>query len=134
MTISGKFLYYWLPVIACCLVIFLQSSVAVDLPFNLFPHSDKFFHFFVYAGLGALFLRACCEGKAENCRNSFVILSILASSEYGLSDEIHQSFVPGRCADILDFGADAAGSLFGAILYRMAKTYGKPITKQKNLS
>jgi VanZ family protein len=32
---------------------------------------------------------------------------------WGLFDEIHQAFVPGRSADVLDLGADALGALVG---------------------
>ena len=36
---------------------------------------------------------------------------------FGLSDEWHQSFVPGRMADGWDLLADAAGALLGAAGY-----------------
>jgi VanZ family protein len=39
-----------------------------------------------------------------------VILVVL----YGLLDEFHQYFVPGRTVDIYDALADAAGALLGA--------------------
>jgi VanZ family protein len=32
---------------------------------------------------------------------------------YGVTDEFHQSFVPGRSADAYDLAADAAGALAG---------------------
>ena len=44
-----------------------------------------------------------------------VILSALSSSVYGISDEIHQYFVPSRMADIADMAANTVGSFMGAI-------------------
>jgi VanZ family protein len=35
---------------------------------------------------------------------------------YALSDEIHQSFVPGREGAPLDFAIDSVGVVFGAVL------------------
>ena len=41
---------------------------------------------------------------------SVVIVSLSFCSLYGASDEWHQSFVPGRDADILDWLADTLGA------------------------
>jgi VanZ family protein len=38
----------------------------------------------------------------------------LAAVLYGLSDEVHQSFIPGRDASVGDVVADALGALLGA--------------------
>jgi VanZ family protein len=46
-------------------------------------------------------------------------LSVLLSMLYGLSDEWHQSFVPGRTPDILDIVADT----FGATMAMLAVTW-----------
>jgi len=47
-----------------------------------------------------------------------MILSILLSSLYGISDEIHQHFVPSRNADVMDVMADILGSILGVYLYK----------------
>jgi VanZ family protein len=49
-----------------------------------------------------------------------VVLSVLASSIYGISDEIHQYFVPSRMADIADVAANTVGSFMGAIAAQMS--------------
>ena len=41
------------------------------------------------------------------------LLSIVASTAYGISDEIHQYFVPCRTADVMDALADMVGSSVG---------------------
>jgi len=47
-----------------------------------------------------------------------VILSVVLSSLYGVSDEIHQYFVPFREADLLDVLADTLGSIMGVYIYQ----------------
>jgi len=47
------------------------------------------------------------------------LLSIFASTAYGISDEIHQSFVPCRSADVMDVLADMVGSGMGVLGYSM---------------
>ena len=46
-----------------------------------------------------------------------MILSITLSSLYGISDEIHQHYVPYRDADVMDALADIIGSIFGVYIY-----------------
>lgn len=36
---------------------------------------------------------------------------------FGISDEVHQRFVPGRSAEVLDVVADAAGGLLAALVF-----------------
>jgi len=40
--------------------------------------------------------------------------AIVISSLYGVTDEYHQVFVPGRTFDVLDMAADAFGAAAGA--------------------
>ena len=40
--------------------------------------------------------------------------AVAISSLYGVTDEYHQLFVPGRSFDVLDMLADALGSVVGA--------------------
>lgn len=47
-----------------------------------------------------------------------VILSVLLSSLYGISDEIHQYFVPYRDADLMDILADTLGVVMGVYFYQ----------------
>ena len=107
-------IFYWLPVILYCLLIFIQSSYPATDSLPTFPHADKLVHAAGYALLGFLFYRA--YGKTGLRRQTFrlLIVSGLSAMLYGISDEIHQSFVPSRTADIIDMIADAAGGFMGA--------------------
>jgi len=70
-------------------------------------------HIAAYAGLAALTARAMGKGLRDVSRHA-VLGAIVISSLYGVSDEYHQLFVPGRSFDVLDMLADAIGSVVGA--------------------
>ena len=42
-----------------------------------------------------------------------MLLTIVCATVYGISDEFHQWFVPGRTADVHDVMADAIGATRG---------------------
>ena len=111
------FFYYWFPVIFYCLLLFIQSSFPTPekLP-DLFGQ-DKVLHFGAYAILGVLFLRAFKNSKFKD-RDKFIItMSILLTGLYGISDEVHQYFVPSRMADIWDALFNLLGGVFGVYAY-----------------
>ena len=76
--------------------------------------TDKHEHFFFYGILAALALRALANGEWRGIRLGTVAGAILISSLYGVSDEFHQRFVPGRTYEVLDMAADALGSAAAA--------------------
>ena len=79
------------------------------------PGALTFYHVHIaaYAGLAALTARATARG-VRHVSWTAVFAAIVISSLYGVSDEYHQIFVPGRTFDVLDMAADAAGSVAGA--------------------
>lgn len=113
-THTKTFVYYWLPVILYCLLIFIQSSYPATQSLPSIPHMDKLAHAGAYALLGFLIFRVFQSTRIQKSAVLLVIFSALASSLYGISDEIHQHFVPSRTADIMDVLADVAGSVLGA--------------------
>lgn len=113
------FFFYWFPVLVYCSLIFIQSSFPSPDSLPAVPGSDKSLHFLAYAILAGLFFRAF--GKTPATGKNLVLitlLSIAASGAYGISDEIHQHFVPSRTADVIDAVFDIAGSAAGALTYR----------------
>lgn len=70
-------------------------------------------HLAAYAGLGVLTTRALGKGLRDISWR-MAVGAIVISTLYGLSDECHQLFVPGRDFDVLDLAADAVGSIVGA--------------------
>ena len=109
--------YYRLPVLALCTLIFWQSSFPSVISHSFFAHQDKVLHFGAYALLAGLVARNLIFEKQSWSRGKIKFMAILFVATYGLSDEIHQAFVPFRCASAFDFMADLAGSVAGCLIF-----------------
>ena len=72
--------------------------------------SDKTAHFLVYGALGAALMRALAGGRSAAMTLPRILAAVVLGTLYGVSDEIHQYFVPPRTPDLLDVAADSAGS------------------------
>jgi VanZ family protein len=110
----------WLPVVLIALGIFLGSSVAgTSLPRLGFAGQDKLVHLGEYGLLGFFARRALVRwlGDGPRTRTASVLAAMAVAFVYGLSDEFHQSFVPGRSVEALDVLADVTGGLTGAVVH-----------------
>ena len=83
---------------------------------GLFPHVDKVAHLGLYALLTGLLAWGIVRGFPGRNLGWVLGLSVGLSALYGVSDEFHQAFVAARQSDVLDWVADAAGSLLAAVL------------------
>jgi VanZ family protein len=102
----------WLPPLAWAALIFWLSSQPSDALPNLGVWADLAAgaaHFTVYALLMALLLGALRRGASLADRQRWLLAFALVAL-YGLSDEFHQSFVPGRDPALLDWLTDVAGA------------------------
>jgi len=77
--------------------------------------SDKFLHVVAYLVLGWFVLRATHGGVSE-LRPGPTIAAFLLAVGYGVSDELHQLYVPGRYASVGDGIADALGAGLSILL------------------
>lgn len=77
-----------------------------------FWNADKLVHALCFAGLS--FWLAFAFGTSSFRR---AWIPFLATSIYGVVDEIHQSFTPGRASSVFDWLADTAGGFFGAFAF-----------------
>ncbi|HMS85489.1 MAG TPA: VanZ family protein [Nitrospira sp.] len=110
------FLRLWGPVCAYAALIFYissQSHPEEQVPFVTF-FSDKVVHAAEFAVLGALCCRALQGSSREVWRRQAILLAIVFTSLYGISDEIHQAFVPFRESSVFDWIADTVGAAVGA--------------------
>ena len=117
-TRTKRFIFYWLPLILYCLLIYIQSGYPSPQKLPSFKFMDKMLHFVAYGLMGILFFRAYQTLAIKQNRRMLIFLSILSASVYGISDEIHQFFVPGRSADLFDVIADILGAICGAFFYQ----------------
>lgn len=80
----------------------------------------KFAHMFEYAVLAILYYRTLLLRAGliaqKHSNHSAANLALLMAIVYALSDEWHQSFVPGRSATFSDVLVDASGALIGLLL------------------
>lgn len=102
----------WLTTLAYAGVIFYLSSRTWGGA-ELFPHSDKLVHTILYAGLGFLCVWSL---RATPLKGRAAVLPLAAAMAfcYGATDELHQSFVPGRTPSIVDLAFDGVGGVLGA--------------------
>ena len=103
----------WLPVAALATLIFVLSSFPY-LPSPPGQYSDKWEHMAMYGLLSTLIVRALAGGRWIGVRAAVFVGAVVLATLYGVSDEWHQSFVPGRTADAYDVMADAAGATLAA--------------------
>lgn len=116
---------YTLALCAYCAFIFFMSSIpGSNLPRMPFLSADKLLHAVVYAGLAALISIGMRRSNTSAPAWAHVLFPVLFSALYGLSDEIHQYYVPTRLFDWNDFAADALGAVvMQAILISSRKIY-----------
>jgi len=113
---SSLIIWYALPLVAyCALIFYLSSQSDLALP-ALVPQTDKLLHLAEYAVLGALAYRFFQRAMPAKSKTFVVMMAFSFALVYGLSDEFHQSFVPGRDSSWLDVLADGAGGYVGARL------------------
>jgi VanZ family protein len=104
------------PLIAAFLWVFSSQS-SLPQPKGVFGF-DKVEHFLAYAVLAAAAGLWISSGawRQRGWGRFFLIAGIAAA--YGIIDEVHQSFIPGRDCSLWDWLADALGSVAGAALIR----------------
>ncbi len=95
-------------------VIFAGSSISKppEIPGGL---SDKTAHGSEYAVLGLLLARGLAGPRWLSIPLPSVIGAVVLAALYGVSDEYHQLFVPGREFDVRDMMADATGAAVAAV-------------------
>jgi VanZ family protein len=93
----------------------LSSQTGLDVP-PLFPGEDKVAHALIFGILGFLVAGALLPVVHQTGkRHIFMAIGLVAA--YGVLDEIHQHFVPGRMPDVLDVLADIGGGILGVWLF-----------------
>lgn len=111
-----QFVRYQLPAILWTILIFVLSSIP-DLsgPDLGLSWQDKLDHFVFYAIYGfLLYLAVRFQDRYEWLTRAAWRVTVIFGVLYGITDEIHQYFVPGRSMDWRDVLADGLGIIAGA--------------------
>ena len=102
-------LWVWGPAWAAMALIFALSAVS-SVPPAVRAVDDRLWHGLGYGLLAALVLRALAAARWQAVTGRTVLLAIAVATLYGVTDELHQWFVPGRTAQWSDLVADATGA------------------------
>jgi VanZ family protein len=110
------FAAYVLPAILYALLIYFISSLSTPpAPTYAVEWGDKINHTGAF-GLMMLFgFRAFRWLMPNRPIAAQIIAALIFCCFYGASDEYHQSFVPNRTADVMDWIADSTGAIMATI-------------------
>ncbi|MBC2699130.1 MAG: VanZ family protein [ANME-2 cluster archaeon] len=97
---------------------FERFGLGVITKISVFAYSnyDKSMHFILYTGFGIVIYLTMHFSGNPFLRKYTVILVLLIGVLYAITDEMHQSYVPGRSASKADLVADTAGLVFSVIM------------------
>ncbi|NPV04998.1 MAG: VanZ family protein [Syntrophaceae bacterium] len=126
-------LFYFLPAVGYAALIFAVSSMNLDVE-ELRPvlTFDKLLHLAEYYILGYLLMRAFTTSGIPLLAASPAAAAIVVGSLYGVSDEIHQAFVPGRVASMMDVLFDTAGVTLAVFTYPFVRHRFGPVRTLEN--
>lgn len=111
----------WLAVVVWMGVIFFLSAqprLPVVLPSLFNSLQDVIGHFVAYAVLAVLVYWALVGVDAPRPARLALLIALL----YALSDEFHQSFVPGRHPDPFDIVTDLVGAVAALFALRLLRS------------
>jgi VanZ family protein len=109
-TISYRAVFW--PLVLMAVIFFASSNSTIATP-NV-SGIDKFGHFIVYGWLGVLWARVQWVTRLKPLG---VWSAVVIASLYGITDEFHQSFTPGRGVEFADWMADTVGALVAVTIY-----------------
>lgn len=98
----------------CLLIYWLSDQASLPAPM-WFENQDKLHHAIAYGIMGFIALRAFQHVVSKPI--ILALLSLVFCSLYGVSDEWHQAFVPGREPGAADWLADTLGAALAISLF-----------------
>lgn len=121
MKISRSFMVYQGPAILIAIVIFIFSSLPSPPDIKLsVTNEDLVKHAIAYMVFGFFIARALFfQHPLVGLRKQYIIFAIIFGILYGISDEFHQLFVPGRSSEVRDALADTVGVIIGTLLFHL---------------
>lgn len=106
-------------------IFYLSHQTGDDLYLPLLPGLDKVAHLAVYGLLAAVTLFAFSPAERQRNSRRVVGITLLFCTCYGISDEFHQYFIPGRSVSGFDLLADCLGAVLVCLLWRWSKKPGR---------
>jgi len=103
--------------------IFYTSSISGSDIRYVFAFQDVVYHCIIYLILGLFFARALKNTYPNITLSKIIFLTIMFGSLYGITDELHQAFVPDRSVSGFDIFIDGIGSFIGGLIYPLRKNF-----------
>lgn len=101
----------WLPVaVYMAAIYYLSAQSSPPAPGGM---PDYIQHGVAYAGLAVVTFRAVAGGLPSRLTRGRTWATLVITVGYGISDELHQVFVPNRTPDARDVLYDLVGALIG---------------------
>ncbi len=119
--IAKKYLIAYLAPTLWAIFIFFLSAQEVLPGFTVSAYDfifKKAAHMFVYAMLYFLLYRAYQKTNPHDHSSKIYLIPVLITLIYALTDELHQSTVPGRYSTLRDAGYDMLG-VATVLLYQL---------------
>ncbi len=91
------------------LLILCLSSIPKEEGKGLKHGADKLLHFGMYAYFGYL------------CSGTYSIAGAIGGSLFGITDELHQYFIPGRDVNFLDLISNLVGVWMGFFIFKFKR-------------
>lgn len=104
---------FFIALLIAIAIFYISSLTFAPVPGGGPDIKPTLYHLFSFFFLTAFLLFALVKGKKKD----FIFIVILIALMYGISDEFHQSFVPGRATTFADFLLDSTGILFAGFIY-----------------
>jgi VanZ family protein len=104
----------YLPALIIMAISFYLSSQSKIAAMPSFRFADKIIHFICFGALAVSWTWWFAPKSWKEHRLRSILLCMLFTSIYGILDEFHQSFVPGRNASFFDWLADTFGAFAGS--------------------
>jgi VanZ family protein len=101
--------YAWLALAYAVLILIVSSIPDLSPPQLGFEYQDKLYHFIEYSIFSVFLFFALLNSSKDFLRKNVLLISLLIGASFAILDELHQKFIPGRQADVLDFTADFVG-------------------------
>lgn len=115
----------WIITILIAIVIFYLSSQSFEkgAPGPAFPWKAFLYHllaFFFFA-----FFLTISMTKGNYKYKHLILIAVVIGMLYGISDELHQAFVPNRACTFQDFMTDSVGVMMAGVVHGLRINWRK---------
>ncbi len=98
-------------------IFFLSHQPGDRLPLPHVPGADKVAHMIAYGVLAATAIFGVGEQQKKSKPRQVMLFTVAFCILYGISDEFHQSFIPGRTVSFYDLLADGTGAMLCCLFW-----------------